>query len=90
MHMQRLRVYSILKEVNNATYHSTVRTFFFTRWTSQQNTSLPSEVLASWHEARNSVLSLVRFPRMIILLLSSATVAFRIWCSPATQFSVKL
>ena len=54
------------------------------------NTSLPSEALASWHEARNFVLSLVRFPRMVTLLLSRATVAFKIWCCPATQLSVKL
>lgn len=78
MDMQRLRVYPILKEVNNATDHLTVRTFFFIHWTFPQNISLPSEALAPWHEARNSVLSLVRFPRIIIFLLSRATVAFKI------------
>lgn len=78
---ERSRHYYILFDRENILFHSL---------TFQQNTSLPSEALASWHEARCFILSAVRFPCMVTLLLSSMTVTFKIWRSPATQFSVKL
>lgn len=80
-HFERSRHYSTLFDRKNTLFHSL---------TFQQNTSLPSEALASWHEVRCSLLSVVRFPCTVTLLLSSTTMTFKTWRSPATQFSVKL